>query len=514
MLSPVPRVFRAVVFVLAFAPLAASVAHGQAPPADPSDPLAKPATPVNLPLKEIVQSGATFPALKDLDGLYPLPQDPERRTKWRSANLQHQLDKYLAPFEKGAGAKAPWAEPARQAIKAYCAANARTAAAREGVYYQEFLKAIRAVDKSCDDPLVAYFRHRHTTAVTNDDAKRLRDDGAALDALRAAKAYPMLVVHASHNYRNAVRGLRRSPMPTVTNADVKAADERYAADFAAALAAAKVADWTELFDLCMLEVELLMASDRSRLDAWEQVDARLKRQKAPGWLRDTFAGKVLVQAGWEARGSGPGAAVDGDSFATFRDRLKTAATHLEAAWKAEPSLDTPATTMLYIAKGLGFPRKEMETWFRRALEANPDNFAACEAKKDWLLPHWYGSKDHADVLGFCLQCAKTDNFYGKLPYIGEVVILRSMPLGDSKNMNELTRSDFYFLFVKMVADRHIARYPEDRWARSRYAYLACLWEKWGIAHEQFEVLGDSPWPGWFPHTGEYDFAKAMAKKKK
>lgn len=504
-------VIHGVAFVLAFAP---SAMHGQSPPIDPSDPLAKPAPPVKLPLKEILLTSAPFISLKELDEQYPLPQDPERRTKWRLATLQHQLDKHLAPFEAGAGAKAPWADQARKAIKAYCAANARTAAQRDGVYYQAFLKAIRAVDQSCNDPLVAYLRHRHTTAVTNYDANRLRADGAALDALRATKSYPVPVAHASHNYRNAVRWLHRSPKTAITEADVAAADERYASDFAAALAAAKPADWTELFDLCMLEVEMLMKSDLSRLEAWERVDARLKRQKAPGWLRDTFAGKILVQAGWEARGSGPGTAVDEDSYTTFRDRLKKAAAHLEAAWKAEPSLDTPATTMLYVAKGLGFPRKEMESWFRRAMETNPDNFTACEAKKDWLLPHWHGSKDHGDVIGFCLQCAKTDNFYGKLPYVGEVMILRSMPIGDANNLKELTRSGFHFLFVKMVADGHIARYPEDRWARSRYAFLACLWEKWDIAHEQFEVLGESPWTGWFPHPGEYADAKAMAKKKK
>jgi hypothetical protein len=483
---------------------------GQDAKTDPTDPLGKPSKRLEINYKDF-KNEFLFVNFEGLDKKYPLPQDRGIQTKYRNAVLKYYEDRYLSPFEKSAGAKASWADAARSALKAYCAANARTSAAREGVYYQEFVKALAAVDPACDDPLIQYLRQRHVTVHKKHDSAKARVDENLRNRLRESGQYPILAAHASHNIRALLISIE-SQSAGRTNEDLARAKAQYDEDYARAVGVANKRDWLDLFELAMLEIEFEIPASSSRVAAWEKVDARLKKCRAPDWLRDTVAGKSHVQAAWEARGSGPGASVDDDAHASFTNRLKKGKQYLEAAWNAETELDTPATSMLYAAKGLGFSREEMEKWFQRAMEANPDNFAACEAKKDWLMPHWHGAKDSSDVLHFCVQCANSNNFYGKLPYIAETVLFRSMPVSHLENMKEIGKHSYHFWFVRTVSAAHLERYPDDRWARSRYAYMAANWKEWDIAHAQFEALGDRPWSGWFVHEGEYEFVKQYAKE--
>ena len=43
-------------------------------------------------------------------------------------------------------------------------------------------------------------------------------------------------------------------------------------------------------------------------------------------------------------------------------------------------------------------RDEMEMWFDRAMNLNPNNYAACGSKLNYLAPEWFGSKE--DMLAF------------------------------------------------------------------------------------------------------------------
>ena len=58
-------------------------------------------------------------------------------------------------------------------------------------------------------------------------------------------------------------------------------------------------------------------------------------------------------------------------------------------------------------------REHMERWFRRAMEADPDNLQACRDKLYYLYPRWHGS--HREMISFARECLATEAEVGGLP---------------------------------------------------------------------------------------------------
>lgn len=59
----------------------------------------------------------------------------------------------------------------------------------------------------------------------------------------------------------------------------------------------------------------------------------------------------------------------------------------------------------------------MEVKFRRAMEADPDCYHACDTKREYLQPKWRGKPNEA--YQFVLQCERTKNWYAGLPFMVE-----------------------------------------------------------------------------------------------
>jgi hypothetical protein len=84
--------------------------------------------------------------------------------------------------------------------------------------------------------------------------------------------------------------------------------------------------------------------------------------------------------------------------------------------------------MIQVVMGDGAPRREMETWFARAMKANPDNKLACDKKLYYLYPRWHGS--HEEMIAFGRECLATQNYWGALPevlYDAHMAVAKEMP---------------------------------------------------------------------------------------
>lgn len=475
---------------------------------NPVDPLAKPATAVVVPMS-LLEQMELFQTPESVDKAYPLPQDPKTIVAVRTARFQHLNEDAISRYNKTGNTVATSAGKVRKAIEAYSWAYTRTSARTEGVYYQAFLEALQNIDADCKEPLIEYWRLRHLEQSETVFPKDIPKQRLILENLIKSNASPLTAIHAAYTYRINVHRLGQLENAEITKKDMDDSDRKYELAMQVFVPIAKPLDYGEIVQVSLQEIVMQMELGKSRLDAWKIIDQRLLKLKAASWIRDTLEGKVLTESGWDARGNGAGNAVDPDNYETFRTRLKQAKTKLEAAWKAEPSLSQPPTFMLYVAKGLAFPREEMETWFRRAMETNPDNFEACDAKKEWLQSHWHG--DNNTVINFIVQCMRTNNYYGKLPYVAEVPYLRGLPFHDREGLIDYVgRLPTFEPFV-VIAEAHLKRYPTDRWARSRYAYHACLWKQWEVADRQLPFIGETPWSGWFPRKGEFENAKKMIR---
>ncbi len=90
-------------------------------------------------------------------------------------------------------------------------------------------------------------------------------------------------------------------------------------------------------------------------------------------------------------------------------RFATARTHLEAAWKLEPTFPEPAVELIAVARtDSPQPRVEIRTWFERAVGAQLDYEPAYTAYLHATYPGWHGS--HAAMYEFGRECAETRRF--------------------------------------------------------------------------------------------------------
>lgn len=97
----------------------------------------------------------------------------------------------------------------------------------------------------------------------------------------------------------------------------------------------------------------------------------------------------------------------------FRERLAKSAQWLEQAWTADNANDFAACAMEAIVIQQERPREEVEKWFARTVQANPDCYAACEMKLAYLRQH----ASTSEVLAFGRDCHSGHNWHAGIPLI-------------------------------------------------------------------------------------------------
>ena len=85
--------------------------------------------------------------------------------------------------------------------------------------------------------------------------------------------------------------------------------------------------------------------------------------------------------------------------------------------------------MLKVELGQGQGRDRMEKWFKRAMDANPDNAFACGAKMLYLEPKWHGTP--IDMITFARECFAGQNWQGTLPFEIELAYDNLLPYVDN-----------------------------------------------------------------------------------
>ncbi|HWE94251.1 MAG TPA: hypothetical protein VG269_09830 [Tepidisphaeraceae bacterium] len=195
-------------------------------------------------------------------------------------------------------------------------------------------------------------------------------------------------------------------------------------------------------------------------------------------------GRFLVDFAWDARGGGFANDVTEEGWKLFAKRLATAEQTLTKAWEMNPSDPRAATIMITVAMGTSAERPQMEKWFHRAVQADPDNLAACEAKLLYLDPRWKGSVQDLDA--FSRECRDTHNYAGRiaLMYVTAqrtIAWMTDSPadyLGDPHVFDDIRR-----LFEEYQATR--TPEPDDL---AMYAGLTACIGHWADANRIFQSV--------------------------
>lgn len=232
-----------------------------------------------------------------------------------------------------------------------------------------------------------------------------------------------------------------------------------------------------------------------------------------------FDARFQIEAGWARRGPPPDDPRFPERLDVFHVRMTHAAESLEAAWKLDPNDARTARLMVavVVARGdRGGGREVLETWFRRAIAADPDDLESCRARLKYLSSPGPAANAAANadaraaMIDFGRECLKTENWRAGIPYVlSDAHLAIAEASADSKEY--LERADVW-ADVQEVYEGAVLNFPDDTFRRSQYARLAARCGQWETAHRQFEALGDRAVLDVFGGTLTYDYYRKKAAR--
>lgn len=190
-------------------------------------------------------------------------------------------------------------------------------------------------------------------------------------------------------------------------------------------------------------------------------------------------------------------------------QLRQAEEALNAAWSIDPSDASIATLMIDLKRVDGSnDRQGMEDWFRRAMDANPDDYEACVRKLDYLSPFNHGNP--RDMLDFGRECLNTQNWRGRVPLI--LVRAHEFLANQSGDTKVYFSRPEVWQDIFDVYEGALLNFPNDRLDRSMFASYAAKCGRWPDARRQFERLGDKPDLTAFGSMASYDYLRRKAAR--
>ncbi|MGD0770800.1 MAG: hypothetical protein ABSB42_21670 [Tepidisphaeraceae bacterium] len=331
----------------------------------------------------------------------------QKRLEWYRKNT-------LNIFERNCGRKT-WAPAARAAIQAAVRLwdkDPRTTGDEDMIIWRE----ARAAHKDGrDDPLLLFAWAQNVIQFNSPDSDRAWIYRASVAAALTMKeaGYPPAIQMAAD--LQAARGIADNK--PVSDRDRKEMNKLL--DQSKALFGKVIADpelprqaLLNLFDM-MGETSISVYGDRRTLPA--PLFEQLKASRVDPSTVLTVQGYFNVDYAWDARGTGWGDTVTTEGSNLCEQRLAKADAALEQAWKLDPSNSDAAAKMISVELGQGEGRDRMELWFKRAMDADPDNYWACLQKLYYLEPKWYGNGE--EMLKFGRECLAGGNWDAGIPYV-------------------------------------------------------------------------------------------------
>lgn len=201
-----------------------------------------------------------------------------------------------------------------------------------------------------------------------------------------------------------------------------------------------------------------------------------------------FEGRFWIDYAWQARTAQYANKVTAEGWRLFGERLPRAQAALERAWEKDPGDPRAALDMMTVELGQGEGRARLETWFRRALDANPDSYEACDRKLNYLEPKWHGSAE--TMLEFGRQCLATGNWPARLPFI--LLNAHTRLARYEKTPLDYWKRPAVWADVRSLYQACLAADPDSVFDQSGYALYAYRAEQWKLADELFRKLGGKP----------------------
>lgn len=415
------------------------------------------------------------------------------RVKVRAAKLQQSetQDRWshrtlVSEYERVGHKDARWDALVRQGMDSFAhyTVEDRTRA-------HELLRQAMAI--GCDDPLVLYLEAR--SLVDTQDAKRA---DVAEHLHRAAKAMAASQYDAPRKMLALFRSFQYSP-----DAPENAPDEIIKWGIESAKDEQVPRQWiVETFEGLLKGLTPIMGREPAFNKIYPSYQKALPESALPLRLKGVFC----TQWAWDARGNGWANTVTPEGWRLFGQRLDMAQQALEQGSKLDPSDGQIGAQMITVKMGQS-DRDGIEEWYRRAMEADPDNYTACSRKMQCLWPRWYGS--HEAMIEFGRQCVQTDNYFATIPFM--LVRAHADIAQESGDPVAYLRQPDVWADISQVYENALVVYPTT-FNRCRFGLWAARCGHWEVTNRQFNLVGDDPDPRAFPNRQVYDQLREHARR--
>jgi hypothetical protein len=413
----------------------------------------------------------------------------------KAKRLRWELATTLGEYDRIGKKDVRWNEAVRNALvqNAYLIAGDSDADDRREEIKAAFEKALAA---GCTDPLVTYFALRLGSHPPHASAAELADRFATIEAELQDSQYPAIrkcyaSLRAAEQAWKAIKLSPGSDSQKFANSMLPLL-HRAATQFLVLLQDAS-ANRGSIYTLSENALfDFAREAPCGRNQVFEPVAEFFEKNSStriannPGY--GLIEGDFWTQYAWDARSSNWSTEVTDHGWELFAQRLHKAEQVLENAWAKDPHDPHIAIEMMTVELGQGKSRDRLETWFRRAMNADPDSCTACQKKLLYLAPKWYGSE--AEVLAFGRQCLATANWASRIPFVVLTAHIDLAEMSDAP-IRYWTGAEVW-ADVQQLYGGFLAGNPNSVYDLSGYALYACRAEQWKLANELFAVLGDKP----------------------
>lgn len=391
-----------------------------------------------------------------------------------------------------------WDNFVRRALVEFARTRAHSLATNEPFWEIISTNCSSAVQAGCDDPLLGYLSARFVLTEQNHTVGELAEAYVrSADGLEQS-SYPEI-----RKFYAALRAAQtlKDRYGTDTNAEPQIFKFRHAAVHHLLSAVQdKQMPAQEVDDACSELLTTLEINKHQLTQFYQELEPVLFKN----WPNESFSwllrGRAYIQMAWEARGTGYANTVTQAGWQEFARRLGIAEQALNKAWELNPLDSRIAVKMLTVALGQGKSRSDMELWFKRAMNLDPDCYDACYAKLYYLEPKWYGSVE--EMLKFGRECVQSQVWGGKVP-----LILADAHWSIFQQYNKI--GEDYWKLPGVWDDLHASfeRFfqlnPKAISWRHNYAWYAYHCRQWDELSKQLTLLGSTNY-AYFGGKAEFD----------
>jgi hypothetical protein len=401
-----------------------------------------------------------------------------------------------------------WDANATNALNAFAKMRA-TGTVTDTNIWNQFSESVRAAVKvGCDDPLIRYLYVR----IGDDDEQATRYATPENQRLIANAFLDSGYSHVRRFYACArIAAALKAASPQGKNPPDVTRLRHAAATNITDMLRDKATPVEEAFD-AFSELMLLTDANPKQFAEYCLHAEKILAQRWPNEALAWYArGDLYVRYAWDGRSAQYADKVTPDQWKVFEERLQEAEKALRKAWELDPSDARIPARMITVTMGMNKPRREMETWFDRAMSVDTNNYTACDRKRYYLEPKWHGSRE--EMLAFGRECVASTNWAGRVPLIlvdTHDALARYLP--KETRTNYWTSSPTIWRDIKNSFEKFFQLNPDAIGWRHNYARYAYWCEQWTDLKRQIALLGPLNY-SYFGGKAEYDKMVRLANER-